>query len=475
MQLNRSIYKEYKTYKERIIQFGEGNFLRAFVDWIIDEMNEKVGFNSSVAVVQPLENGRAEELNQQDCLYTLYLNGIKNNKPISEHKIINSISRGINPYKNYEEYIKLAENPDLRFIISNTTEAGISYSEGDTLNKIQKSYPAKLTALLYHRFKAFNGSLDKGLIIIPCELIDNNGVNLKKFILQYSNEWNLENDFCNWIDQANTFCNTLVDRIVPGYPKDKIDEITKELGYTDMNLVEGEQFHLWVIEGPDWIKNEFPADKANLNVIFTDNQKPYRTRKVRILNGAHTVMTPVAYLYGIETVKEAIENDIIGKFVRQTIFDEIIPTLDLPSEELIKFANDVIDRFRNPYIKHFLMSISLNSMSKYETRVLPSLLKYVEQNKSLPKHLVFSLASMIVFYRGDIDVKDSGDIIALYKNAWGLFDGTKESICNVVKNILGYKDNWKMDLNEINGLSELTTEYVYSIITDGIKNAINTI
>lgn len=480
MQLSKNVYKEYKKYPERIVQFGEGNFLRAFVDWIIDDMNDKANFNSSVVVVQPLAGGRIKELNDQDGLYTLYLSGIKNGQAVKEHKVINSISRGINPYENYEEYLAIGENPDLRFVISNTTEAGISYSAGDTIDKIQNSYPAKLTALMYHRYKTFDGAADKGLIIMPCELIDQNADHLKEFILQYAKEWNLEAGFINWIETANTFCNTLVDRIVPGYPRDKAAEYQKDLGYEDVNLVECEQFHLWVIEAPQWVKNEFPADKAGLNVLFTDNQKPYKVRKVRILNGAHTTLTPVAYLYGIDTVRESVEHEVMGKFLKDAIYNEIIPTLELPKAELEQFAKDVLERFSNPYVKHLLMSIALNSMPKYETRVLPSLLTYAKEKNTLPKKLVFGLAAMMVFYKGDrngekIDVADGADIIELYADAWKMYDGSKESVSKVVTKVLAYESNWKMDLNKVAELTDLVTQYVYAILTDGIQKAINAV
>ncbi len=477
MPLNKEIYNKYKLYPERILQFGEGNFLRAFIDWFIDTMNDKINFNSSIVIVQPLPSGRVEELKNQDCLYTLYLNGIKDGFVMSEYKVINSINRVVNPYKDYNEYLKIGENPELRFVISNTTEAGIVYSENDNIYQANSTYPAKLTSLLYHRYKTFNGAVDKGLIIMPCELIDQNANFLKKFVLQYAVKWELEKEFIEWIENSNTFCNTLVDRIVPGYPKDKIQQITEELGYEDVNLVEGEQFHLWVIEAPDWVKEEFPADKAGLNVIFTNNQKPYKIRKVRILNGAHTVLTPVAYLYGIDTVREAVEHEIVGTFLKDTIFKEIIKTLELPKTELETFANEVLQRFLNPYIKHLLMSISLNSMSKYETRVLPSLLTYIEQQKTLPKRLVFGLASLIVFYKGErngekINIIDGKDIINLYLDVWKLYDGSKESTYKVVSEVLGYKNNWKMDLNKIEGLTDLTADYVYKILTNGIQDAI---
>ena len=292
MILNKETYNEYKQYPEKVLQFGEGNFLRAFVDWQIDKMNKQAGFNGSVVVVQPIEFGLVDKLNEQDGLYTLYLQGMNEGKAIEEHSVINSISRGINPYTQHAEYLKIAENPELRFVFSNTTEAGIAYDENDKLeDKPQKSFPGKFTALLYHRFKAFNGQKDKGLIIIPCELIDRNGDKLKEIILKFAKLWNLEEGFANWINEANTFCSTLVDRIVPGYPRDTIKEITQELGYVDNLVNVGEHFHLFIIEGPKWIENEFPASKAGLNVKFVEDMTPYRTRKVRILNGSHTSLS----------------------------------------------------------------------------------------------------------------------------------------------------------------------------------------
>jgi len=478
MRLNQQSYDGYKRYPEKIIQFGEGNFLRAFVDWIIHEMNQKVGFEGSAVVVQPLKKGLIDVLNEQDGLYTLYLNGIQNGEVRSDHQVINSISRGVNPYTHYEDYLALAENPDMRFIISNTTEAGIAFDENDTLEgMVQNSFPGKLTALLYRRYQFFKGDKEKGFILIPCELIDRNGEELKATIFRYIDHWNLEEEFATWIQEANVFCNTLVDRIVPGYPKDKITQIYEELGYEDKLVVEGEQFHLWVIEGPNWVQKEFPANEAGLNVLFVDDMTPYRIRKVRILNGAHTSMVPVAYLYGLDTVRETVEHPVLGQFVKDVIFEEIIPTLELSQEALEKFANDVLDRFRNPFIKHFLLSISLNSMSKYETRVLPTLLEYRQRKDQLPKKLVFALAAMIAFYKGErngevIPVKDSEDIIQLYKEAWSLADGSVEALEKVVRKILAYEANWKIDLTTLPGLVEEVTKYLVLIEKKGIQQAV---
>jgi len=478
MLLNKETYGQYKEYPERVLQFGEGNFLRAFVDWQIDKMNKEAGFNGSVVVVQPIESGLVDKLNQQDGLYTLYLQGMNEGKAIAEHSIINSISRGINPYTQNDEYLKIAENPELRFVFSNTTEAGIAYDESDNLeDKPQKSFPGKFTALLYHRFKFFKGEVNKGLIIIPCELIDRNGDKLKEIILKLAKLWNLEEDFATWIKEANTFCSTLVDRIVPGYPRDTIKEITEELGYEDNLVNVCEHFHLFIIEGPKWIENEFPATSAGLNVKFVEDMTPYRTRKVRILNGSHTSLVPVAYLYGLNTVSESVDHEVIGKFIKDTIYKEIIPTLNLPQEELAYYAQVVLERFMNPFVKHYLMSISLNSMSKYETRDLPSLLEFVKIKGKLPKRLVFSLAALIEFYKGKrgeetIKLSDDEDVLELYKTAWNNCAGSEVNLKELVTTIFKYKKVWKMDLNEIHGLTEAVTHYLMNIEKLGLKEAL---
>ena len=332
------------SFTERILQFGEGNFLRAFANWMIHEMNHKANFDAGAVVIQPIANGLIKTLNEQDGLYTLYMNGINNGEVLSERKVVDCIQRGINPYEDYDAYLANAQNPNLRFVISNTTEAGISYNPEDNLEDApQASFPGKLTALLYKRFHFFNGASEKGLIVIPCELIDRNGDNLKKIVLQYATDWNLDKGFVSWINNDNIFCNTLVDRIVPGYPRDKIDTIAEELGYIDNLVVEGEQFHLWVIEAPESVKNEIPSKTCGLNIVFTNNMEPYRTRKVRILNGAHTSLVPVSYLYGIDKVRESIEDQVVGKFIQDAIFEEICPTLDLPERELKQFSNSVLE------------------------------------------------------------------------------------------------------------------------------------
>lgn len=474
-QLSKKIDSEYTTYPEKVLQFGTGNFLRAFTDWQIDVMNKKGMFNGQVVVVQSTPKGAVDTINEQEGLYTLYLQGIKENQPVSEHEIIRSISRGINITNEYDEYLKIAGNPDLRFIISNTTEAGIQFHEGDLLtDRPQSSFPGKLTALLYERYQVFHGEKDKGFIIFPCELIEDNGKELKKIVLAYADAWKLESGFSEWVEEANTFCNTLVDRIVPGYPKDSIQDKKDELGYIDKLIVVGEQFHLFVIEGPSFIKEEFPAAQAGLNVHVVDDLSSYRLKKVRILNGAHTAMTPVAYLCGVNTVSEAVTSDLTKQFVEKVIYDEIIPTLPFPEEDLSQFAADVLNRFKNPFIHHYLSSISLNSVSKFKARILPTLSEYVERFSQLPEATVFSLSALLYFYKGkrgdeSITLVDDESTLHLFNDCWSVYADNMEELVSI---ILSNKKLWGTDLSKIPQLTESVVNQLKTINQYGMNEAL---
>lgn len=398
---------------ERIIQFGEGGFLRAFVDWIVQLTDEKTDFDASVVVVQPIEKGMCDMLEKQNCVYTLIMRGLKDGVPTVDKKVIDCISRTVQPYRDFDEYLKLAENSDFRFVVSNTTESGIAFNDSDRPDNAPNiTFPAKVTMLLKKRFDlGLNG-----FIFLPCELIEKNGQTLKKYVLKYAKLWNLGTDFEKWVEGENIFCNTLVDRIVTGYPRDeKID-----LGYEDNMLDTSEIFHLWVIEAKDdeqkILKNEFPFEKAELNIIVTDNLDRYRTRKVRILNGAHTSMIPYALLSKIETVGECMKDEKMSRFVKECVFDEIIPTLDLPTDELIDYANNVFERFSNPYIKHMCSSIALNSVSKFKVRVLPSITEYIKRKGEMPKRLLFSFARLIEFYKTDMP-NDDKDVMKFMKES----------------------------------------------------------
>ncbi len=408
--------------REKIIQFGEGGFLRGFADWMLQIVNEKTDFSGRVVVVQPIEKGMCDVLSAQNCVYTHICRGTEG----VDVKKINVISRCVKPYDQFGEYLKLAENPDFRFILSNTTEAGIVFNSNDKMTDMPAStFPGKLTQLLYRRFElGLNG-----FIFLPCELIDKNGTKLKEAILQYAQLWALESGFTQWIENDNIFCNTLVDRINTGYPRDeKID-----IGYTDNLVNTSEYYHLWVIEGCEKLFDELPFDKCGLNVILTNKLDMYRTRKVRILNGAHTALVPYGLLSGFETVKSCIDDSSMNEYIKKCIFDEIIPTLDLPQDELAEYANNVLLRFANPYIKHYLSSIALNSVSKFKVRVLPSIQEYIERYGKMPSALLFSFAKLIEFYRTDM-VNDDEEVARFMRSA-------------SVKEILSNKGLWDTDLS----------------------------
>ena len=466
-----------KTYPERIIQFGEGNFLRAFVDWIVFNMNNKADFNSSVVIVQPLANGMIDMLNDQDGLYHLNLQGLDKGKAVDSIELIDVVSRCLNPYSQFQDYLKLAENPDMRFVISNTTEAGIAFDESCKLDDASaSSFPGKLTQLLYHRFKTFAGAMDKGLIMLPCELIFHNGTELKKCIEQYIAFWNLGEEFAQWFENACGVYCTLVDRIVPGYPRDTINEILEKVQLEDKMVVKAEIFHLWVIEAPESVAKEFPADKAGLNVLFVPSEKPYHDRKVTLLNGPHTVMSPVAYLSGIDTVSEGLKDDVIAKFVDKVMFKELLETLDLPKAELEKFGADVLDRFKNPFVKHFYTSIMLNSFPKFKTRDLPGLKIYLERQGKLPAGLVLGLAGIITYYkggkRGDVEIVPNDDkaITDLLTELWSTGD-----VAKVAQGVLAADFIWGEDLNLVEGLTAKIVENLTSIQEKGMYETVKAI
>ena len=476
-RLNRKSAPQAKQYTEKVIQFGEGNFLRAFIEWIIWKTNQKTDFNGSVVVVQPIEKGMVEWLNEQDGLYHLNLQGLQDGNPVDSVDLIDVISRGINPFTDFDSYLKLAEQPEIRFVISNTTEAGIAFDPAcKPTDKPASSYPGKLTQLLYHRWEHFGGAKDKGLIIFPCELIFENGKHLKECIRQYIDLWNLGPDFSAWFEEACGVYSTLVDRIVPGYPRDTAAELCQRAGYDDHLLDKAEIFHLWVIEAPKEIADEFPADKAGLHVLFVPSEAPYHERKVTLLNGPHTVLSPVGYLSGLNTVKECCEDPEIGAFVKKVMYDELLPTLNLPKAELEQFAGDVMERFRNPFVKHFVTSIMLNSFPKFKTRDLPGLKTYLDRKGELPKGLVLGLAGICTYYKGgkrgedEIVPNDDPKILELLKSLWATGDVRK-----VAFGVLADEFIWGENLNSIPGLTDLLAADLALIQAKGMREAVKSI
>lgn len=473
---------------ERILQFGEGNFLRAFVDWMVHQLNKAGKFNGQVVVVQPIAEGLADQLNRQDGLYTLLLRGLRDGSPAEQKELVSSVGRAINPYSDWQAFIQCAENPEIEYIVSNTTEAGITYEHGDRPDmQPPASFPAKLTVYLRHRFQYFNGDPGKGIVIIPCELIDRNGDCLKEIVLKLAEAWKLPQKFIEWVDKHNYFLNTLVDRVVTGYPRDEISALTATLGYSDALIDSGELFHLWVIEGPKELALRLPFDQIGLNVVWTEDMTPYRTRKVRILNGAHTASIPAAFLYGLETVGEMMDHAVLGKYVRQVVYDEIIPSIDLDTAMLTEFADSVIERFRNPYIKHYLLSILLNSSSKFKTRVLPSILEYQQIHGRLPEKLTFSLAALLAVYKdgivdgsvmkaerikGPFEMRDDLPVLEFFAGIWREYHQGMADVGLIAKKALGHTPLWGRDLNEINGLTDKVAGYLREITAEGMQAAV---
>ena len=396
---------EKKQRTEKVIQFGEGGFLRGFVDWMLQKVNDSSDFDGSVVVVQPIEQGMCDMLTAQNCVYTHVIRGVEG----VDKTVVDVISRCVKPYEDFAAYMALAENPSFRFVVSNTTESGIVFSAEDKITDAPpKSFPAKVTLLLKKRFELGL----PGFIFLPCELIDRNGDNLKKCILQYADLWSLGADFKAWVEKENVFTNTLVDRINTGYPRGE----DMGLGYEDNMVNTSEFFHLWVIETDFDVDAELPFSKAGLNVIITpDKLEMYRTRKVRILNGAHTSLVPYALLSGLDTVKSCIDDPTMYEHIRKCVFEEIIPTLDLPADELDSYAKSVLERFGNPYIKHYLSSIALNSVSKFKVRVLPSILEYIKRYNKMPETLLFAFAKLIEFYKTDM-TNDAPEVVEFMKN-----------------------------------------------------------
>ena len=466
----------------KVVQFGEGNFLRGFADYMIDIANEQGNFNGTIVLVKPREGGSLEKFHAQDCQYTVSLRGLVNGKPQVSNRQITCIADAVHAYEEYEKYMAVAEIDTLRFVISNTTEAGIVFDDTDQFElNPPKTFPGKLTKFLYHRYQTFHGNPDKGLIMLPTELIDDNGIMLRKCVLQLIELWGLGEEFKNWVEEACIFTSTLVDRIITGYPKATENEEWEKLGYIDRIMVTGEPFALWVIESAKDISSELPLPDAGLPVIYTDNQKSYKQRKVRILNGAHTSFVLASYLMGNDIVRDSMNDDDVRNFMMGILHEEVIPTLSLPKADLEEFADAVVARFNNPYVDHALLAISLNSVSKWRARCMPSFLGYIEKEGKLPARLTFSLAALMAFYTGseirdkalighrngqEYNIMDDMAVMEFFRDHSG--KDTKE----FVSDFLGRIDFFGQDLNEIQGLTDAVTAHLDDIKANGMRAAL---
>ena len=486
--LEKSGYNGYvlKDAPIRVLQFGEGNFMRAFVDYFFDISNEKAGFNGKVALVQPISQGLTELVNKQEGLYTLYLRGSENGQKVEAKRVISACDCCLNPYdgKDFDRIMEIAESDDLDIIASNTTEAGIAYDPACNFDdQPAASFPGKLTQVLYRRYKAGK----KGLVILSCELIDNNGKELLKCVNQYIDQWKLEDGFKTWVNEENIFCSTLVDRIVPGRIRDpkEVEELEAANGYHDELIDVGEIFGVWIIEGPEGLEDRLPFKKAGVNVHVVPDVMPYKHRKVRILNGAHTGFVLGAYLSGQDIVRDCMHNEAISGFMNKMLNEEVIPTLvdHLDENDLNQFAAAVKDRFNNPFVNHELMSISLNSTSKWKARNMPSFLQYIDKNGKLPVCLTMSLAAYIAFYSNDVQElndkglvckRPAGNTYTVCDDRWALeffYDHRNDSEEDLVKAVLGNEKMWDQDLNKIEGLTDAVIKDLKMIHSEGAEKA----
>ena len=483
--LNYKILKEsgYNGYilesgTEKVMQFGEGNFLRAFADDFFDIANEKTGYNGKVVLVQPIAQGLTELINRQEGLYTLYLRGSENGVRVDDKRVISAVSRCINPYGEWDKVLELARSSDLEIIVSNTTEAGIVHDTESAFDQTPPvSFPAKLTRVLYERWKAGKS----GIVMLSCELIDNNGKELLKCVNQYIDDWKLDDGFRRWVNEENIFCSTLVDRIVPGRIRDpeEVKRLAEQNGYDDPLTDVGEVFGIWVIEGPDGLEDRLPFKKAGVPVIVVPDVTPYKKRKVRILNGAHTGFVLGAYLAGFDIVRDCMHDDTVRGFMNKMLYEEVIPTLPLDKKDLEDFARAVQDRFNNPFVNHELMSISLNSTSKWKARNMPTFLDYVKEKKELPPCLTASFAAYIAFYSNDIqELTDKGLVCRRPKgneytvsdDRWALefyWDHRSDSPEDLVHAVMTNTEMWGQDLTEIPGFEAETVRILKQIRGEG--------
>lgn len=462
----------------KILQFGEGIFLRAFADYAIDIANEEKGFDGSIAVILP-RSGKTDRFAKQNNIYTVCLRGQQDGQVYKENRVITSIDSVISARDEYDAFMALAHEDALEFVISNTTDAGITYNEADQFSDCPPStFPAKLTKFLYERYTYYQGDMQKGLVMVPTELNDDNGQLLKSCVLQYAALWNLDDAFTAWLASACRFVDTLVDRIVAGYPAGNIDAIQEELGYEDALLDQAEPFSLWVIGDPS-LADTFAVGSDRFHVEFTDNIQAFKEQKVRILNGAHTSMVLGAYLSGLDYVGQCMADPVVRRSLDQTVFGEIVPTVDLPREKAEAFAKAVYERFENPFVNHALLAISLNSISKWKGRILPTFKDSVAATGKLPKWLTYSLAALLAFYRsteeGDgclIGARAAGNTYEIHDDAEKLAfikENAAKSTAEYVRAVMSHSDFWGEDLTAIAGFADAVTAHIDRMAEVGVK------
>ncbi|MBK8501410.1 MAG: tagaturonate reductase [Saprospiraceae bacterium] len=454
----------------KVLQFGGGNFMRAYIDWMVNHMNKICNYQGGVVIVKPTRQGNYDELIAQEGLYHLVTSGFAKGQTIDEIELITCVDEIIQPYEQFDRFIATAKEPDLRVIVSNTTESGIVYEAKQNPSELPENFPAKLCLWLKSRYDHFEGASEKGCIILPCELIEKNGEILQQIVLQYAAEWMYGEDFVHWLQSANVFANTLVDRIVPGLPKeDQLSIYQQRTGFEDAQMVVAEPYHLFVIEGPEFIENEFPLKRAGINAVITRDLANYRLQKVRLLNGGHTSLVPVGILLGIETVGQFVKDPLLFTFLDNLMRLEIISSIrEVDEDQLLAYADDVLDRFKNPFVQHRLSSIALNSISKFTVRILPSIENHLRNTGELPERLVLSFAALIRFYQGEwrgekLPIQDNPERVQIIQKWWHEKSTGRIDLSEMAEQILGEEKLWGRNLNEIPNLKMRVSEALDTI------------
>ena len=463
------------------MQFGTGAFLRGFVEYFIDAANRAGKFGGSIVAVSSTESGRDELVNEQDGLFTLLVQGIEHGNAIRDFRVVSSLSRSISASKDWNAVLDVARNPDIELVFSNTTEVGIVFDATDSISLLPpRSFPGKLTAFLYERARHFDYAPDKGLVVLPCELIEDNGDQLREVVLALCAHWHLEKQFVDWLGRNVAFCNTLADRIVSGTPPgSQLEELSELLGYRDALLTICEPYRLFAIQTADHLEDSLGFAAGDDGVLLAEDVHPYRERKVRVLNGAHSILVPAALLSGCETVFDAVRHETVGEFLRFTMFDEIVPSLDVPGAQL--FATQVLERFSNPFIEHSLFDITLHGTEKFRVRVVPSIVAFSEKTGRAPTGLAFGFAALLLFMRGDLQAArraggfvvprdDKGEQIAA---AWQNCDASESKpLSSLVNSICADRSLWGVDLRAVPGFAEIVSEHLAAMVRLGVRGAL---
>lgn len=463
---------------ERAVQFGTGAFLRGFVEFFVDSANRQGIFNGRIVAVGSTPSGRSDTLTAQNGLYTLVTEGIEHGDPVREMRVISALSRSLSAESQWNEVLKIARDPHIEIVFSNTTEIGIVLDETDSLSNGQapKTFPGKLTAFLLERARHFGFSAESAVDVLPCELIEQNGQKLKGIVESLARSWKVEATFFEWIRDNVVFCDTLVDRIVSGSPdKERTQILSQELGYGDELITVCEPYRLFAIEPPAGSHPRLGFASADAGINITNDVSPYRLRKVRILNGAHSIMAPLALLAGKTTVFDAMSDSGIRSFIEAMIFAEIVPCVDAPQAE--EFAREVLNRFSNPYLRHALFDITLHGTAKIGVRIVPSIATSQQRFGRVPELLTFGFAAFLYFMRGELQ-RDRGraglDVPkdlegSAIQDAWqnvvddSELDAFVKKICALAI--------WGVDLSAIPGYTDQVAADLRSIDRDGIRSA----